>query len=538
MKKRILGIVLSFAMVATVVINPMTSNASDAVEIAKYRSEEGHTAPTELAPEGKVFAGWYTDATYSTPIAEDKLDGTAVPKWVDAKVLTVKYQFTNGLTVHDSETALRLVTTVDSLAYKQVGFVLNNGTKDSAPAMSDTVYEQLLGGGKTYNPKTTFCNDSEYFAVYEISSMPNIEFTTSLTVTPQWETLDGTVVTGQTCDAFSVGSTLRENITRISDDGVATIYNYSGVRAIAYYPQDVYSKGSQITFNVTISPAQNFFTVHVYGNKTNTEYFAQAYSGESGIVSFNMIEDEEVYILVTFEEGKDHSKNVVTLSNFKVIEPQIVIGDDGTITIKNAAGNQQIVYYPEVDYASGTAISFNLNITPVQEYFTVHVIGETSGTEYIGNAYNGADATIAFTMGATEKIRIIVTYSNEGAYNENVATIRNLVTGNCIKSGTYDDIRWSNHIAITAGKSYDLTFDFEVLPEAVGDYNILFFNNDTHTSTKTYSATTGGKQSFTIQNIPASTTGTIYFRIDPPSSMSGTDTEQTWVLSNLKQTVK
>ena len=325
----------------------------------------------------------------------------------------------------------------------------------------------------------------------------------------------------------------------IGDDGTITMKNAAGANQLAYYPQDVYSKGSQITFNVTISPAQNFFAVHVYGLTTGTEYHAKAYNGDSGKVAFDMEAEEKIYVLITYYDAdKNWQDNVAILSDFKVIEAQTVVGADGTITIKNAAGNQQIVYYPEVDYASGTAISFNLNITPVQEYFTVHVIGETSGTNYFAKAYNGADATVTFTMGATEKIRIIVTYYNEGAYNENVATIRNLVTGNCIKSGTYDDSRWSNHIAITVGKNYDLTFDFEVLPEAVGDYNILFFNNDTHTSTKTYSATTGGKQSFTIQAIPASTTGTIYFRIDPPSSMSGTDTEQTWVLSNLKQTVR
>ncbi|MBO4854236.1 MAG: hypothetical protein J5482_03745, partial [Oscillospiraceae bacterium] len=71
-------------------------------------------APTQ---DGKLFAGYYTDDTYTEPSNVE----TAYPKFVDEDVLQVKYQFTSGTNENDASTKLRVVTTVDSRNYKAVG---------------------------------------------------------------------------------------------------------------------------------------------------------------------------------------------------------------------------------------------------------------------------------------------------------------------------------------------------------------------------------------------------------------------------------
>ena len=218
MKKRILGILLSVAMVAATIVNPMVSAATDTVEaqeIGTYRKADGnHTAPA--APSGMVFAGWYTDDTYTTPIPEDQLTGLAVPKWVDAKVLAAKWQMGATTQAGDSLTKLRLVTTVDSEAYQEVGFVINNGVKDSLPQMSDTVYSSIIGvvngTPKTYLPNEAFCDASKYFMVFEVGNIPSDVFPSIITVTPQWKTLDGTIVKG-TATAFKIKEVL-ESVMR------------------------------------------------------------------------------------------------------------------------------------------------------------------------------------------------------------------------------------------------------------------------------------------------------------------------------------
>ena len=209
MKKRILSFALTMALVVATAVNPMLSYATDEaagapteMAIDNYRAEkddEGNYTKVPTAPTGYVFGGWYTTAACDEPIPASKTTGTAFAKWVPNNVLSAKYQITANTTMYDTTTKLRLVTTVDSLNYSSVGFVLNNGERDSNPAMANTVYEKIRGivnGVPTdYEPETTFGAPADYFVVYEVA-VPNDAFTTNFTVTPRWITLDGTLVEG------------------------------------------------------------------------------------------------------------------------------------------------------------------------------------------------------------------------------------------------------------------------------------------------------------------------------------------------------
>ena len=218
MKKRILSLVLGLALVVVAAINPMISYATSEstgtpteMKIDDYRTAKATGTDADGnayeyytnvpdAPEGYdnyVFAGWYTTSACTTPIAESVTEGTYWAKWVPKNVLSVKWQITSGTKAGSTSTGLRLVTTVDSINYQSVGFVLNKGGVNSKPAMSNTVYKTILGGGNTYYPDQSGFDDlSEFFMVYEIIGIPNSDFAEEIQVMPQWETLDGTVVTG------------------------------------------------------------------------------------------------------------------------------------------------------------------------------------------------------------------------------------------------------------------------------------------------------------------------------------------------------
>ncbi len=166
-------------------------------DVSEYRANGTYTYPER---EGVVFAGWYTDPDYTTPLGENVTEGKAYAKFVNANVLTVKAQISAGTDATSEKTNLRLVTTVDNTMYRNVGFSImldNNSIGDDR--VSTKVYRQLTaranGEEITYSPKE-FSDESGYFMTYRFTDIPNDIFGKEFKVTPVWTTLDGTRVTG------------------------------------------------------------------------------------------------------------------------------------------------------------------------------------------------------------------------------------------------------------------------------------------------------------------------------------------------------
>lgn len=175
-------------------------------DISAYRSESGFVAPTisletvnsrgggyTYTGINQIFAGWYTDAACTTPLATDVTTGAAYAKFVPADVLTVQGQITDGTTSANATTDLRLVSTVDCLDYQYAGFRL---VYNEATGYSDnitTVYKTITGADNTYVP-TVFSSASEYFVLYNITSVPT---TATIAVNAYWVTADGTTVNGE-----------------------------------------------------------------------------------------------------------------------------------------------------------------------------------------------------------------------------------------------------------------------------------------------------------------------------------------------------
>ena len=168
---------------------------SNAAVVVKYGSATAGTAPADADDmDGYVFAGWFTDADCTKALEGT---GSAYAKYVDKAVLTVKAQIKNGAATAET-TSMRFVTTVDSLNYKSVGFVINNVDKTLK-----TVYSNLyVVGDSSVMTKTpadvSNTSVSAYFAAFTVNNIHKDKYSAEFNVTPYWITLDGTRVSADT----------------------------------------------------------------------------------------------------------------------------------------------------------------------------------------------------------------------------------------------------------------------------------------------------------------------------------------------------
>ncbi len=164
-------------------------------DVSEYKSTTPYTYPEK---EGKIFAGWYADSSFTTPYTETT--GYAYAKFIDEKVLDVKCQKNDTST---TPTAVRFVSSIDDcLDYQSVGFKFsgNYGNRDITEKEREVtkVYKTIKAGGNTMTPGGVFDNDdSAYFVTYTIRNMDG-EQTSSWNITPFYVTPDGTKVYGTT----------------------------------------------------------------------------------------------------------------------------------------------------------------------------------------------------------------------------------------------------------------------------------------------------------------------------------------------------
>lgn len=170
-------------------------------DISEYRNATDGLNIVPDAEPGYVFAGWY-DAS-SNPISSSMTSGKAYAKFVDENVMAVKAQITANTTASSKKADIRFVSTVDSLDYEEVGFVITPQGGTAGIKSSTKVYEQLYYAGQgsttvdnSYKP-TVLSPQSKYFYAYSYWDILNEHFSYTFIVTPYWKTLDGTTVYGQ-----------------------------------------------------------------------------------------------------------------------------------------------------------------------------------------------------------------------------------------------------------------------------------------------------------------------------------------------------
>ncbi|MBQ9974758.1 MAG: hypothetical protein IJP02_07370, partial [Oscillospiraceae bacterium] len=166
--------------------------ADQTVKVETFK-EAGKTPVSE---EG-FFAGYYADADHSIAYTTDS--GDAYVKFVARDVLSVKGQLAVGTTAQSEKTDLRLLTTVDDLNYRQIGFKITVGGR-TVTVSTNKVFERIVAneGGVAYDKTpSVFHEQSGYFMTYTITDIPADVFGTTITVVPYWVTLDGTEQEGR-----------------------------------------------------------------------------------------------------------------------------------------------------------------------------------------------------------------------------------------------------------------------------------------------------------------------------------------------------
>lgn len=158
---------------------------SPMVDVTEYKAHG--TYPEK---EGKIFAGFFEDAGFTTAYTETT--GYAYAKFIDEKVLGTKFQ-----TATDG-TAVRFLSSLDSMDYQSVGFKFT-GTYGQTTITEKTksvekLYTSIKADGQTILP-SVFSDDSAYFFTYTVRGM-DPDTSSTWNVTPFYVTLDGTTVEG------------------------------------------------------------------------------------------------------------------------------------------------------------------------------------------------------------------------------------------------------------------------------------------------------------------------------------------------------
>lgn len=203
--KKLLSGILAVAMVISgVVIIPNTAKAATEVYFAtmdEYKMSDYWSTSQKKVPvkEGYVFSGWYKNDK-TTPLKQADLevaDDTAVAKFVPTEVLSIKTQ--KG-TSQDGKISLRLLSSVDSTNYQEVGFkhklaITNEGTTSDTKVYSKI--RQSKDSDITYEPGATFVSGvSKYFFAADVTNIKEASFGKIIYARPYWVTMDGTTVLG------------------------------------------------------------------------------------------------------------------------------------------------------------------------------------------------------------------------------------------------------------------------------------------------------------------------------------------------------
>ncbi|MBP3677207.1 MAG: hypothetical protein J6I97_02560 [Agathobacter sp.] len=228
--KKVVAAVLSLAMVVTglYVVAPQAKEAKaadSATVVDVYTAEQfSELVGSSMDKEGKVFAGWFADAECTIPVK----DGANTPlvtgakyyaKFVDEGILSVKIQLADDV---NGTKQMRVLSSVDSLDYKEVGFDVYFGNADVVEYKTIDVFKTIdaTEGNVEYKYSNKVIDKaSEYFISGTIKKINPEKLDTDFYIKPFWTTVDGTKVYGQG-RMFSVNDGLNASAFNITVPGV------------------------------------------------------------------------------------------------------------------------------------------------------------------------------------------------------------------------------------------------------------------------------------------------------------------------------
>lgn len=214
-KRRI--VMLGVVAVAAIVFSLFTAFAKESTDSFEPTKEYWKVVPYEEVSavrnnpkqlDGYLFAGWFKEESCdkSTALTREDTSGPAYAKYVPEAILGLKAQVNGELwdadTTNDEMGAIRFVTSVDSLDYAKVGFIIQIGENGKENDKSSSkVYETLLakvgvtdGKQDAYHAWDFFHPSSKFFKAWTVTNIAAKNYGKEFYVTPYWKTLDGTVV--------------------------------------------------------------------------------------------------------------------------------------------------------------------------------------------------------------------------------------------------------------------------------------------------------------------------------------------------------
>lgn len=219
--------VLSFVLLGSF-ISPMNVSAAQSekstplvdakVEFKPYTGAEMKTYFGKEAPtlNGYYFGGWYLGQGDNTGVLKTQAhknevadDATVYAKFVPSYMLNVKIQNSADLDIRsgawetspdeNNKTSIRMISAVDSIRYKEVGFhVYVNGKKVSKIATSkynETVYDSIFAGKQNKTASDMF-GMSGKLMIAKFINIPEKGWKKSIFIRPYWVTFDGIEVRG------------------------------------------------------------------------------------------------------------------------------------------------------------------------------------------------------------------------------------------------------------------------------------------------------------------------------------------------------
>lgn len=242
--KRIISLVLAVVLVfGGVFVIPSNSKAADdryveelqGIRYVKYKEyDEQNCPPLGIEPGrlggaeeysgvddeyGFLFGGWFVKRSGKYIPLQSKGDvqsGDEVfAKYVPANVLGVKCQNFAETTDKSLSTNVRIISAVDSLNYRTIGFELYRIKIDTDNKYKATVidsdsgqetkwtYDKLYiydddkdGKATEYLPEDVFGGGAKYFTGWELQNIAKANFDKIIGVRPYWITMDGVKVYG------------------------------------------------------------------------------------------------------------------------------------------------------------------------------------------------------------------------------------------------------------------------------------------------------------------------------------------------------
>lgn len=419
MKRNISLLVMAVMLLTLLPVMPVTKAdalTGDTYEVSDY---------TDSAPQkdGYVFAGWYTDDTFATHYTA--ASGTATAKFVPKEVFGVKYQIRTDTDSGSENTRMRIVTTVDSLDYKSVGFIVQYEGEAARKLQTKTVYRRLIGfdgvEAYTYYPDEAFHSDSKYFCAYNFT-VPKAKFGTGFTVTPIIETIDGT----------EVESTSRT--IRVSD-----YPTFAAEAKISGYKLE----GTWITDRVTTGVSASLAPDKIYDGNMTTGWNPQATDYNSG-----------EGIIFRLDRSYDLSKAKLTFKGRLFLFDLYTSCDGENWTQKASVTNANSGSY----YTSSTSGS--------DTYYTCAISGlNTDDAGYVKISFTGSNPlSLYMTFCETEFYGKTETLSTSGLVAGNVGIVGNEILG------TWTTPRTNGNGDVGSANTYDGNISTRWNPESKSKY--------------------------------------------------------------------